>query len=232
MSRIAIRGGHNPQAQGANGIVNEVIEDRKIYASVVKWLKLDKNEVIDVTPYSCISAEDLKRGVNDANIHKTDIFVSIHLNAGGGKGTEVLYHSNSTIGKTLATRVCNNMANLGFTNRGAKSDVRGLYELKNTSMPAIIVECFFLDSASDVILYQKLGVDKLGKAIAEGIVNHAINETPIKIINAVPTVNYVLETQKLLNKLGIRDSNGNKLVEDNIKGTNTKFALNSLINKI
>lgn len=187
MSRYAIRGGHNPQAQGANGIVNEVAEDRKIYASVIKWLKIDKNEVIDVTPYSCISAEDLKRGVNDANIHDTDIFVSIHLNAGGGKGTEVLYYGSSATGKALATRVCNSITKLGFVNRGAKSDVRGLYELKHTSMPAIIVECFFLDSAIDVALYRKLGVDAIGKAIAEGLVAHTISVPVVKPVIKTPS---------------------------------------------
>ena len=115
-----------------------------------------------------------KTWCNYANIHKVDLFVSIHLNAGGGKGVEVLYSPGSVKGKEYATRVSNSMCKLGFVNRGAKSDVRGLYELKYTTMPAIIVETLFCDSAIDVILYQKLGADILGKAIAEGIVGHAI----------------------------------------------------------
>ena len=219
--KIAIRGGHNVQSQGANGILNEVVEDRKIYASVMKWLKLDKHEVIDVTPYSCVSAEDLKRGVSDANIHKCDVFVSIHLNAGGGKGTEVLYHANSAKGKEFATRVCNCMDKLGFVNRGAKSDVRGLYELKHTNMPAIIVEAFFCDSAADVVIYQKVGVDALGKAIAEGIVGHSITE----VISVVaPKFDYTLEFQKFYNRLPTTE----KLVADGIYGKETFKALNTL----
>lgn len=227
--KISIRGGHNPQAQGANGILNEVSEDRKIYASVMKWLRLDKNEVIDVTPYSCVSAEDLKRGVSDANIHNCNIFASIHLNAGGGHGTEVLYHANSTTGKTLATRVSKSMSELGFVNRGAKSDVRGLYELKHTSMPAIVIECFFCDSAADVIIYQKLGVDKLGKAIAEGIVGHTINEV---VKDSFTTDARILLIQKVCNKVGIRGANDKPLIEDGINGTNTEVARIKLIDYI
>lgn len=188
MSRYAIRGGHNSLATGANGIVNEVVEDRKITASVINWLKIDKNEVIDVTPSDCVSSIDLAYGVNKANVAKTDIFLSIHLNAanGQGKGTEVLYYGSSATGKTLATRVCNSITKLGFISRGAKSDIRGLYELKNTNMPAIIVECFFLDSAIDVALYRKLGVDVIGKAIAEGLVAHTISVPVVKPVIKAP----------------------------------------------
>lgn len=192
--KIACRGGHNEQAQGANSILNEVSEDRKINASVIKFLKLDKNEVLDVTPCNCISAIDLTYGVNKANTAKVSLFNSNHLNAGGGHGVEVLYFGNSATGKTYATRVCNNIAKLGFTNRGAKADIRGLYELKNTDMAAIIVESFFLDSESDVALYKKVGVDAIGKAIAEGIVGHTITvPVPVKVV--VPVVKPIVTGQ-------------------------------------
>jgi len=225
--KIADRGGHNPQSQGANGIVNEIIEDRKILASTNKWLKIDNQEVTDVTPGNCVSAEDLKYGVDQAKLHKADIFASIHLNAGGGKGAEVLYSLASTQGKELATRVSNSIAKLGFVNRGAKIDSRGLYELRRTPMPAIIIECFFCDSKIDVELYNKVGADKLGKAIAEGIVGHEIKEPVIE-----PKINYVLETQKFLNKLGITDYDNKKLIEDGFTGTRTRTALNKLVLKL
>jgi len=216
--RIADRSGHNQQAQGAIAILNEVTEDRKILDSVNKWLKIDKNEILDVTPGPCTSSQDLAYGVNKSNTYKPDLFASFHENCGGGHGVEVLYHPNSAIGKQLATRVCNSIAKLGFTNRGAKADVRGLYELNHTNAPAIIVESFFLDSASDVILYQKIGVDKLGKAIAEGIVNHEIKETVSKVDKKV------LLLQQVCNRCGIRGSDNKPLVEDGISGPNTDSA--------
>ncbi|MFA6809358.1 MAG: peptidoglycan-binding protein [Eubacteriales bacterium] len=207
---IGIRGGHQPSCQGANSIVNEVIEDRKIYASVIKFLKLDGNSVLDCTPSNTnSSATDLTSGVNKANNAKVDVFVSIHLNAGGGKGTEVLYFGNSASSKAYATRVCAKIVGLGFVNRNAKADVRGLYEMKHTNMSAIIVECYFLDSATDVALMNKVGIDAIGKAIAEGVVGHSIggntiSATPISTkptpIIVTPITPYVTPAQSPIKK--------------------------------
>lgn len=171
--KIAIRGGHNYGVPGAHGIVDEVVEDRKIYIKVIDYLKQLGHEVLDVTPSkTSTSAEDLTFGVSKANAWGADYFCSIHLNAGGGQGTEVLYQS--TKGKEIAERISAKIATLGFKNRGAKPNSRGLYELKKTSAVANIIECFFLDKQSDAYLYRKVGVDKLAKAIAEGITGQTV----------------------------------------------------------
>jgi N-acetylmuramoyl-L-alanine amidase len=168
MKKIAIRGGHDYKCIGAVGIVSEVTEDRKIYAEVVKHLKALGYQVLDVTPTRCdTSSQDLVYGVSRANRWGADYFVSIHLNAGGGTGSEVLYQSAK--GQVIADKICGKLSDLGFKNRGSKPNTRGLYELKKTIAVANIVECFFVDSVSDVALYKTLGFDKIGKAIAEGI---------------------------------------------------------------
>lgn len=173
--KIAVRGGHNYNVPGAVSIVNEVVEDRKIKDAIIKYLKLSSCEVLDVTPDKTnTSAEDLIYGVSRANTWVADLFISVHLNAGGGQGCETLYYNGSTKGKDYATKITNAIANLGFKNRGAKVDVRGLYELKNSKMPTVISESFFVDSQSDVNLYNKLGADKIGKVIAESILGKAI----------------------------------------------------------
>lgn len=175
--KIAIRGGHNYGVPGAKALLDEVTEDRKIYAKVAEYLKQLGHEVLDVTPEkTSTSNEDLSYGVSRANTAKADLFVSCHVNAGGGKGCEVLYYNGSSKGKDYATKVVNSIASLGFNNRGAKADSRRLYELKHTSMPAIIIEPFFLDTQSDVDLYNNIGVDKLAKAIAEGITGQKVPE--------------------------------------------------------
>ena len=231
--KICVRGGHNPQAQGANSpMLNEVIEDRKIYKSVIKYLVMDKQAVVDGTPYPCVTSEDLRRGVKDAEDHDADLFVSIHLNAfnNNAHGTCALHYKTSKIGKAYATKISSALAKFGFYNRGAVADSRGLYELNQTTMPSVIVECFFLDSKTDADLYKKVGSDAIGKSIAEAIVGHSIK--PPIVINAKVTIKYVLEIQKTLNRLGIRDSEGKTLVEDNISGKRTKDALNKLVAKI
>jgi N-acetylmuramoyl-L-alanine amidase len=168
-----IRGGHSLDVRGASGIVDEVTEDRKITAKVIEYLRLEGNEVLDATPSnSGTSIVDLSVPVNKANSWGADYFASIHLNAGGGHGVEVLYKSAK--GKEYAERIVNKIAELGFTNRGAKADVRGLYEFNHVIAPNNIIEVFFCDSQTDVDLYNKLGIDVIAKAIAEGIVGHEI----------------------------------------------------------
>ncbi|WP_027625516.1 N-acetylmuramoyl-L-alanine amidase [Clostridium lundense] len=180
--KIAIRGGHNFGVPGAHAILDEVTEDRKYYKALMNCLEHAGHQVLDVTPdRTDTSAQDLTYGASKANAWGADLFVSCHLNAGGGQGCEVLYFNGSQKGKEYATKVTNGIATLGFVNRGAKADIRGLYELKATHMPAIIIEPLFVDTQSDVDLYNQVGIDRLAKAIAE-----AINGSPIDVKKAEP----------------------------------------------
>lgn len=168
--KIAVRGGHNYGVPGANGYVNEVTEDRKYAAALITYLRKRGHTVLDVTPSrTSTTGADLSYGVNKANNWGADLFISCHVNAGGGQGCEVVYCHGSKQGLNHANQVAKIIASLGFKNRGPKVDTRGLYELRHTKMPAIIVEPFFLDTKSDVDLYKKTGPDKLGKTIASVI---------------------------------------------------------------
>lgn len=171
--KIAIRGGHCPKVPGASGILNEVTEDRKVKDAVIKYLKQLGHQVYDVTPPDSMatSSGDLAHGVNEANRLKVDIFASIHFNAfnGSANGTEVCVYSPHD----YAQRVVDNLTKLGFKYRGQKTRTN-LYELKNTSMKAMIVEVCFVDSSIDAEIYKRVGHDAVGKAIAEGIVNQKV----------------------------------------------------------
>lgn len=178
--KIAIRGGHNEQATGCNGLINELIEDRKVKDSVIKYLKKKGIEVYDVTPIPCNVNDDLAYGVNKAEFYKVDLFVSIHFNKcydnyNGALGSEVCVYNNFDV----ANRVCNKLGELGFKNRGQKVR-KELYELKHTSMVAMIIEVCFVEATEDVNLYKKLGYDKVGKAIAEALINTAIEDDKIE----------------------------------------------------
>ena len=182
--KIAIRGGHSLDIRGAKGIIDEVDEDRKITAKTVEYLKHLGHDVLDVTPEkSGSSASDLSIPVDIVNRWGADIFASIHINAGGGRGSEVLYISDK--GNKIATNVVNKLTGLGFVNRGPKKDVRGLYEFKYCVCPNVIVEVCFCDSADDCLLYKKIGVDSIAKAIAEGLVGQVAVKSS--------TCNYVLK---------------------------------------
>ena len=189
--KIAIRRGHNHQAIGSVGLVNEVVENEKILTSAIKYLKALGHDVLDVSPSNMSSASDLAHGVKKANDWNADVFVSIHCNKAyntynGAIGTECLVYSKTDAYKDeiIAQRIVNNLGSLGFKNRGVKERT-DLYELKNTKMNSIIVECFFVEATEDVALYKKLGADALGKAIAEGVTNQKYVEPKTSLIRVI-----------------------------------------------
>ena len=173
--KIAIRGGHCPNATGAKGIIDELTEDRKVKDSVIKYLRMLGYDVLDVTPPDYTSSNvDLYYGVSKANGWSADLFISIHFNNAfdtykGSLGSEVCVYSSFD----TAQRVVNGLASLGFKNRGQKIRT-GLYELKNAAMKAMIIEVCFVEATSDVSLYNKLGYDLIGKTIAQSIANKKI----------------------------------------------------------
>lgn len=182
IKKIAVRGGHTELCTGASALINELTEDRKVTAAVVKYLKELGNEVLDVTPpvnYTSDEYQDLAYGVNKANEWGADLFVSFHFNKAydsynGALGSEVCVYSTHEI----AQRVVNALEKLGFKNRGQKVRT-GLYELKNTNMKSMIIETCFVEATEDVELYKKLGADAIGKAIAEAISNKKVEVKPI-----------------------------------------------------
>lgn len=180
--KIAVRGGHNFQATGAVGLIDETTEDRKVKDSVIKYLKQLGHEVLDVTPGNMDSDSDLLYGVSKANNWGAELFISIHFNKAynsytGAIGSETWVYSKSDQfnDEVYAQRIVNGLGGLGFKNRGVKERT-DLYELKNTKMPAVIVEVCFVEATEDVALYKKLGSDLIGKNIAESIANKKIVE--------------------------------------------------------
>lgn len=174
---LAIRMGHLLKVdQGANGIVPEYGVNRAYTPHLISALQRAGEDVINVTPESAVDmADSLYQGINTANVANALLFVSCHVNAAASadaNGCEVLYHPNSEAGKTLAIFVEREISALGFTSRGAKADTRGLCELSDTDMPAVIVEPFFCTSQEDVNLYNSVGAKGLGEAIAKGILQY------------------------------------------------------------
>ena len=173
MAKYNVHAGHNSIVPGASKYLNEVTENRKVKNKVIQLLKAAGHTV-----YDCTDDSGRTVGANLANIvakcnkHTVDLDISIHLNAGGGTGTEVFYYTGSATGKTKAAAVSQKVAAaLGIRNRGAKSS-SGLYVLRNTKATAILVECCFVDSKTD---QGKWNVDKCATAIVEAITGKAVS---------------------------------------------------------
>ena len=168
---LAIDIGHNvPYDTGAVGIRKEDDLNRLVGNALISKLRERGIKVVNCTPNTAKSLNDsLYQRVITANNSGATLFVSIHHNAcPGGYGAEVLCIKNNYQGG-LSTKVgqaiLNELSSLGLRNRGVK-DRRDLYVINNTSMPALIVECAFVDSSSDMKNYNP---EKTAAAIYKGI---------------------------------------------------------------
>lgn len=91
---------------------------------------------------------------------RDSVLVSIHANAGGGNGLEVWTSKGETKSDAIATVFLQTMA-LTFPEAKIRQDnIDGdpdkeadFYILKNTTMPAILTENFFMDNKSDCTKY-------------------------------------------------------------------------------
>ena len=168
-----VHGGHNSIVPGASKYLNEVTEDRKVKNKVIELLRAAGHIVYDCTDDSGrTQSQNLANIVAKCNAHSVDYDISIHLNAGGGTGTEVLYYPTSSKGKAMAGVMSKRVADaLGLKNRGAKSR-SDLYVLKRTKAPAVLVECCFVDSATD---RDKWNVDVCAKAIVEAVTGKTVS---------------------------------------------------------
>ncbi len=164
--RIVVNAGHTKSGKGtgANGFLNESKETRKIAFELMKLLAASNHEVIPAVYDK--SSDNLKEAVTISNNKNADLFLSIHLNAGGGQGCEAYTWRGQQVPQ--AVKVCNYLKKLGFKNRGVK-DGSGLYVIKNTRATAVLIEICFCDNKADADLYNALGVNKIAQAIYNAI---------------------------------------------------------------
>ena len=119
--------------------------------------------------------DTLSEEIKECNAYSPDLAVDIHNNAGGGDGAEAYYHYGGGISKTLAENILAEIVKVGQNSRGAKirknnngKDYYGF--IRQTSCPAVIIECAFVDNATDLKILATESQRKLmGEAIAKGI---------------------------------------------------------------
>jgi hypothetical protein len=177
--KFGIDKGHNVAADtGAVGIKREDEVIRAVGNKVIEYLIKLGHTVVDCTPITASTLmESLSYRVTKANNEEVDYFVSIHLNAGGGRGTEV--YAISEKGRLMAQGVLKEMTALGFVNRGIKNG-SGLYVLKNTTAPAILIEVAFVDSGEDMTRLDIIGTDMVAAAITKGITGQDVTIEKLK----------------------------------------------------
>ena len=170
--KIGVDMGHTVSGAdyGSVGILKESECTREIGKHLKSFLSSLQHEIIDCTVDMANSVEEsLSKRVGIANDNNLDLYISIHLNSGGGQGVETYIVSYGGKAAEYANKVQNKLAGLGYVNRGIK--VANLYVLKYTIAPAILAECGFVDSEEDSHRYNAYNI---AKAIAEGITGQQV----------------------------------------------------------
>ena len=165
---FAIDIGHNcpPADTGAVGIKKECNLAQEVGLKLISHLVGAGHEIILVTPQTARSVrESLRQRCYLANRANADYYISIHFNAFNGEAHGTENFAISRTGWELAESINDEIASLGFRNRGVKKGDR-LFVLRGTKMPAVLVECCFCDSQKDMDLYNG---DKMAIAIFTGI---------------------------------------------------------------
>ena len=141
--------GHGGKDSGAIGPTNLKESDiaLKIGMMVKETLENAFEKVITTRDNDKYYSLDYR--TKKANNENCDYFVSIHLNSApnpSAKGCEVwLYDENSKL-QTLANNLCNNLATkINTHNRGVKYSKK-LSVLKNSKMPALLIEIDFISN--------------------------------------------------------------------------------------
>lgn len=159
--KIYIDQGHNPSPPNTGAEGNGLREQDITYEVGVRLAELlRQNGNFDVrlsrpsrqTQLGNSNASSLRARVDEANSWGADYFVSIHTNASVEKsanGTEVLVYSQPSTSANLAEDILRELTEItGLASRGVKSRP-GLYVLRKTAMPAVLVELGFISNPSD-----------------------------------------------------------------------------------
>ena len=182
--KIYIDQGHNPSSPNAGAEGNGYVEQDLTYEIGIRLADLLRsNGNFDVrlsrpTPESSLgtsNSSSLRIRVDEANAFGADYFVSLHANASSNSsvsGSEVLVYTEPSVASELGEDILIWLNRItGLRNRGIV-ERPGLYVLRKTKMPAVLVEMGFISNLSDATL-----MNNSPELFAEGIYNGILQYT-------------------------------------------------------
>ncbi|MBR3965056.1 MAG: N-acetylmuramoyl-L-alanine amidase [Clostridia bacterium] len=181
--KVYIDQGHNPVNPNAGAEGNGLREQNLVYEigrELADLLRANGNFEVRLsrpTPQTQLgnsTSSSLRIRVNEANSWGADYFISLHTNAStspAANGSEALVYSSPSRAASLAEDILEELSEAtGLRNRGVK--VRsGLYVLRKTQMPAVLVELAFISNPEEAALMRDRP-ELFARGIYNGIVEY------------------------------------------------------------
>lgn len=177
MATICLDPGHNTYGTDTGAQGNGLLE-QDLTLDIARRLKplLEYNgfSVVMTRDGDCVPGGETLNGslqsrVSIAENAGANLFVSLHINAGGGTGQEVLIYSGGGSAEKCAGILLYYLVQAAqWYNRGVKT--QNVYVLRKTSMPAVLTESGFIDTAEDAAKLANPDFrQQLARAHAKGI---------------------------------------------------------------
>lgn len=181
--KIYIDQGHNPVNPNAGAEAFGLREQDLVFEIGVRLAELLRaNGNFEVmlsrptpeTQLGTSNATSLAARVNQANTWGANYFISLHTNAStvsSASGSEGYAYSNTSQGYYLGEHILRELNRVtGLPNRGMY--VRpGLYVLRRTNMPAVLIELGYITNFSDAML-MKNQPDLFAQGVYNGILSY------------------------------------------------------------
>lgn len=165
-------GGSDPGAVG-NALLEKVLT-HKIVGYAMTYLDANYTGFQQSTTRSGDQTLSLTQRTDQANREGADVFVSVHINAGGGKGFESFIYNGSissatqAFQNTLHAEVMAAIRKDGVTtDRGKKR--ANFAVLRQTKMVACLTENLFIDTSDANFLKKEVFLKAIGEAHARGV---------------------------------------------------------------
>lgn len=174
MVKIFIDPGHGGRDPGATaGSLKEKDITLSIAKNIRKIIQTNGLKVSLKMSRTDDSTVSLAKRIQSANDWQADLFLSIHVNAGGGTGYEDYIHTSlSNQSKTAQIRnIIHKEISKYHTLRNRGKKKANFQVLRETTMPAILTENGFIDHPEDQKLLQS---NVWLKSLSEGYVNAMI----------------------------------------------------------
>lgn len=178
MVRIAIDAGHGlntPGKRTPDGECEWSFNNKVVLAAMTRLNTFKNVHILRLDDPTGNTDVPLRIRTNHANAWDADVLISIHHNAYQGKwgthgGTETFTYQTASqhsldIAKIVHPLIVKAM---GLRDRGTKT--MNLHMLRESKMPAILIEGGFMDSTNDILAIRNdFRLKKQGEAVAEGL---------------------------------------------------------------